>query len=133
MTGSTLTPRDIESCADRLSPSEKYHPLLHLLRIMLVEAYRYQKQFGDNSFHVLSIKSLFQQLDFLWAQLQGEPMEKYDFIRSRLSLLLLWNNEKGNFARSIMNPPLHMSNVFRCKRRMVLDSLLPGKLFVGSS
>lgn len=134
MTGLTASPREIEQCAGRQSPSEKYHPLLHLLRMLLVEAYRYQKASSKDVNHERSIKALFHQVDFLWKQLQGEPLEKYEFIRSRLSLLLLWNHEtdSNSFARSIMNPPIHMSTVFRNKRQVLLTALRPGELFVGA-
>jgi hypothetical protein len=140
MTGSTSSPTDVEISANRQSPTEKYDPLLHLLRMLLVEAYRYQKQttnLNNNAFHSRSIKALFHQLDYLWEQLQGEPLQKYEFLRGRMALLLLWHNQGPDcghnyFSRSMMSPPAHMSNVFRVNRQRLLGALRPGELFVSA-
>lgn len=140
MTGSTSSPTEMEVSAQRRSPTDKYDPLLHLLRMILVEAYRYQKtaNTSHNEFHSRSIKALFYQLDYLWDQLQGEPLQKYEFLRGRLAVLLLWHNSESSderqsyFSRSMMTPPIHMSNVFRTNRQRLLSALRPGELFVTS-
>lgn len=131
MTGSKLSPNDVVICPNRSAPTEKYHPLLHLLRLLIVEAYRKQKAQGCSD--ASSFLGLFYQLDFLWSHLQGDAIEKYEFLRNRLSLVYLWKNEDLNvddFTRCLMNPPIHMANVFRENREQVLMALRPGQLFV---
>lgn len=113
-----------------------YSPLLHLLHVMLAEAYRYHRSRGSATrSNVESVKNLLKQVDYLWERLEGSPMEKYEFIRSRLSLILLWQQGdcSADFTRSIMNPPLYMSDVFVGKRRQILQKLQPGSLFLSSA
>lgn len=140
-TTSTSPDRTTPSPEGRSSPnsSKVYHPLLHLLRITITEAYRYHKSRSAPCSHdnnLTSIKSVLQQVDFLWDALEGTQMEKYEFIRSRLSLIMLWQGEGQfngvSFTRSIMNPPMHMSDVNRSRRRQTLMAIRPGELFVAA-
>ncbi|CUI15639.1 Hypothetical protein, putative [Bodo saltans] len=133
MTGFKSSPAAAEICPNnRQHPSESYHPLLHLLRMLLVEAMRQKKIQCSGSTE--SYLNLLYQLDFLWGHLEGEAIEKYEFLRNRLSLVYLWKSEdflgNDNFTRCIMNPPLHMADVFRDKRMRLLSTLRPDKLFV---
>ncbi|CUI15638.1 membrane-associated protein, putative [Bodo saltans] len=120
-------------CQD--STGQACHPLLHLLRMLLVEAMRQKKIQCSGSTE--SYLNLLYQLDFLWGHLKGEAIEKYEFLRNRLSLVYLWKSEdflgNDNFTRCIMNPPLHMADVFRDKRMRLLSTLRPDKLFVDAS
>jgi hypothetical protein len=134
MTGFKVSPSETEMCPNTKFLSESYHPLLHLLRILLVEALRRHKAQNGGSFD--SFLNLLCQVDFLWSHLEGDAIEKYEFLRNRLSLVYLWKCEDlsvDNFTRCIMNPPVYMSDVFRQKRMRILKSIRPGALFVDSA
>lgn len=108
---------------------KKVHPLLRLLHMMLVEAQRYHRvTLRTND----SFSSLHQQLDFLWVECGGEALEKYEFLRNRLSLVYLWKDSSSGecFSRCLMNPPTHLASKFHCTRQMLLAQLKTGDLFV---
>lgn len=144
MTGIKRSPRDeVKHSSTRKAPSpltEKCHPLLQVLRMMLGEAYRYQMTTAPRAtteYHARSLKAVYYQLGYLWDELKGEPLEKYEFLRNRLALVLLWRDEAPNAAngmhslsRCLMNPPTHMSSVFHMNRQRLLNTLKPGELFV---
>jgi hypothetical protein len=133
--GFKVSPSQKEICSNnKFFLSESYHPLLHLLRMLLVEALRRHK--AQNGGSSESFLNLLCQVDFLWSHLEGDAIEKYEFLRNRLSLVYLWKCEDlsvDNFTRCIMNPPVHMSDVFRQKRMRILKSIRPGALFVDSA
>ncbi|CUI15635.1 Hypothetical protein, putative [Bodo saltans] len=121
------------------SPVERCHPLLRVLRMMLVEAHRYHTQSTMlaqpfQRYHAGSIKALFRQLDYFWEEFDADPSEKYEFLRSRLSLVYLWHADNSHsLSRCMMNPPAHLPGVFRQHRQRVLAELPPGELFVHHS
>jgi hypothetical protein len=138
MTNIKTSPREVEKYTNRKTPGvDKCHPLLQVLRMMIGEAHRYQQatcHSSTSAFHARSMKAAYHQLDHLWKELKGEPLEKYEFLRNRLALVLLWQDEAPNadrnFSRCLMNPPSHMSNVVQMNRQRLLNSLRPGELFV---
>lgn len=140
MTNIKTSPREAEKYTNRKAPIvEKCHPLLQVLRMMIGEAHRFQQatcHLSTSAFHSRSMKAVYHQLDYLWKELKGEPLEKYEFIRNRLALVLLWQDEAPNadhnFSRCLMNPPSHMSSVFHMNRQRLLNKLPPGELFVNA-
>lgn len=106
--------------------SSSVPPELYMLRMLLVEALRFQQPVRGGR---ASIVEVMKQVDQLWAQLIGSPSQKYEFIRSRLTGLFLWDNVTENLPRNIMQPPLSLLEYYRAHQVFRLHSLPPGSLF----
>jgi hypothetical protein len=78
-----------------------------------------------------SLSPLHRQLDSLWVALEGEPMQKYEFLRSRLALMYLWQDSSVGecFVRCLMNPPTHLVIKSHCARQRRISQLKDGHVF----